>query len=126
MSNTDIKKKEQLGMAQGTARNKLVKLIMFDMARKLKLDTCFRCNKAIVKVNEFSIEHKIPWLDSEEPKELYFNLDNIAFSHHSCNVSNARPRQSLHPSFNHYRKGCRCEGCKKCNRDMVYKYRNNK
>ena len=27
------KKKEQLGMAQGTARNKLVKMIMFDMAK---------------------------------------------------------------------------------------------
>ena len=38
-----------------------------------------------------SIEHKIPWLDSDNPKELFFNLEkNIAFSHLSCNISAAR------------------------------------
>jgi len=38
----------------------------------------------------FSIEHKIPWLDSSDPVGLYFDLNNISFSHHSCNVRAAR------------------------------------
>lgn len=38
----------------------------------------------------FSIEHKVPWLHSENPLELYFSLDNISFSHYLCNVKAGR------------------------------------
>jgi len=38
----------------------------------------------------FSIEHVIPWLDSEDPVKLFFDLDNISFSHLKCNVEDAR------------------------------------
>lgn len=41
-------------------------------------------------MDELSIEHKTPWLDSEDPKALFFDLNNIAFSHLSCNVSAAK------------------------------------
>ena len=41
--------------------------------------------KVALIVDEFSVEHKIPWLDSDDPIGLFFSLDNIAFSHHSCN-----------------------------------------
>jgi hypothetical protein len=75
---------------------------------------------------QLSIEHKIPWLDSENPISLFFDLENIAFSHLSCNSSAARPRETKHPSFHSYRKGCRCEGCKAENAKTVRKYRKNK
>tara|TARA_R110000765_G_scaffold267625_1_gene366672 strand:- start:320 stop:772 length:453 start_codon:yes stop_codon:yes gene_type:complete len=87
---TENKKKVQLGMAQGTARNKLVKNMMFDMACKLDLNWCYQCGAKIETKEELGIEHKTPWLDSDNPKELYFDLDNIAFSHQGCNSGAAR------------------------------------
>ena len=32
----------------------------------------------------------MPWLDSSTPLETFFDLDNITFSHNSCNISAAR------------------------------------
>lgn len=43
------------------------------------------------------IEHKIPWLDSDKPKELFFDLENIGFSHLSCNIKARRQRSVKHP-----------------------------
>lgn len=118
------KKKEQLGMAQGTARNKLVKMIMFDMAKKLGLNFCYQCSAEIVNISNLTIEHKEPWLDSKNPKELYFDLNNIAFSHHSCNVGAARPKSIKHPSWYAYKKGCRCKECTEINTEKVRNFRN--
>jgi len=87
MDNTNKKKNKQLGLPFGTAQNKLRKNIMFDLVQKLNLDNCFHCKKKIT-LETFSVEHKIPWLDNN--KELYWNLENIRFSHLKCNVGNAR------------------------------------
>ena len=84
------KKKEQLGMNHGTAANKLRKIILFALVKEAGLDNCYRCGERIERVEDLSIEHKIPWLDSDDPKGLYFDLNNIAFSHLSCNSSAAR------------------------------------
>lgn len=84
-------KREQLGMAYGTARNKLQKELIFKMAKELGLSNCFQCGKPINNSNELSIEHKTPWLYSDDPVALFFDLDNIAFSHLSCNCKAARP-----------------------------------
>ena len=88
--NGNDKKVEQLGMPFGTASGILKKSIMFSMMQLLELDMCFQCGMKIESVNDLSIEHKIPWLDSENPKELFFSLDNIAFSHLKCNVGAVR------------------------------------
>lgn len=51
----------------------------------------------------FSIEHKTPWLDSENPLELYFSLENIDFSHHVCNIKAARkPHKRFHTEEERY------------------------
>ena len=44
---------------------------MFDLIKKLNLDICFRCSQKISKIEELSIEHKIAWLNSNNPKELH-------------------------------------------------------
>jgi hypothetical protein len=88
------KKKEQLGMNTSTARNRLIKTILHKMAVQLGQDVCHQCGGKI-DVDGFSIEHKTPWLDSESPTELYFDLDNIAFSHQSCNSGAARKPTKL-------------------------------
>lgn len=80
------KKANVLGMPYGTANGKLKKNLMFNLVCKLNLNICFHCNTEINKVEEFSIEHKIPWLNSDKPVELFFNLENISFSHLKCNV----------------------------------------
>lgn len=84
------KKDSQLGMSNGTATARLRKNILFSMIKKLELDVCFQCGNKIETVDELSIEHKIPWLDSEDPIRLFFDLDNIAFSHLKCNVGAVR------------------------------------
>lgn len=90
MSEHKKKKAKQLGMNPSTAGGRLRKTIIFNFAQKLNLDICFQCGEKIGSIEEFSIEHKIPWLNSETPVDLFFNLDNIAFSHLSCNCKAAR------------------------------------
>jgi hypothetical protein len=88
------KKDGQLGVAYGTACNRLRRLVLFKLVVECKRDICYHCGKAIEFVDELSIEHKIPWLDSEEPEKLFFDLDNIAFSHLACNSAAARRTQT--------------------------------
>lgn len=88
--NTNDRKTEQLGMPIGTASNKLRKMVLFSLLKELGRDQCYRCGQPINSIEELSIEHKIAWLDSEHPKELFFSLNNIAFSHLKCNVGAAR------------------------------------
>jgi hypothetical protein len=84
------KKSEQLGMSFGKASHILRKSIIFNLAKKCGMSNCYQCGEEINDINNFSIEHKEPWLDSENPEELFFDINNIAFSHHSCNISAAR------------------------------------
>ena len=90
MSKSNIKKSEQLGMSYGKASNILRKNITFSLIEKTGQNICYRCGKAIETVNEMSIEHKVPWLDSNDPTSLFFDIDNIAFSHQKCNSSAIR------------------------------------
>ncbi len=82
------KKGDQLGMPLGTAYAKLRKSVLFKLVKQTNQNVCFHCKKTIESIDEFSIEHKIPWLDNNP--DLFWNLDNIAFSHLTCNVSAAR------------------------------------
>jgi hypothetical protein len=109
-------KAEQLGMPIGTASNILRKSIMFDLLKRHGENVCFQCGEEIESVDNLSIEHKTPWLYSENPKELFFSLDNIAFSHIKCNISAHRYTQEraklVHGTTTGYLKnGCRCEEC---------------
>ena len=110
--NSNKIKAEQLGMPYGTACAKLRKQIMFDMARKLNMLICNRCNKSIETIEEFSIDHKIPWLYND--KKLFWDLDNIEFAHLKCNIRLARKLQKQpikHGHSNSYKNGCRCKEC---------------
>lgn len=82
--------KKQLGIGPGSARNKLIKNLLFDFSKQLGKNICFQCGKEIENEREFSIEHKIPWLNNDDAYDLYFDLENIAFSHLACNIAVAR------------------------------------
>lgn len=85
-------------MNPSTASNRLKKMLLFEFAKQLDKDVCHQCCKKIEKIEEFSVEHKEPWLDSEDPQGLYFDLDNIAFSHLHCNVKASRPGTKVMPA----------------------------
>lgn len=89
MTPSNEKKNKQLGMPHGTASSQLRKSILFYLATMCNLTTCYRCSNIIQNIEEFSIEHKEAWLDSDNPKEKFFDLDNIAFSHLKCNIGSA-------------------------------------
>ncbi len=84
------KKDLQLGMSHSTASNQLRKIVLFNLLVKHKENNCYRCTKPIEEIEQLSIEHKTPWLDSKNPVKLFFDLENIAFSHLNCNISEAR------------------------------------
>jgi len=75
-------------MSYSTAVYRLQRQILFSMAQELRRDKCFRCGKLIECIEEFSVEHKKPWLDVAP--SLFWDLGNVAFSHHKCNSGVAR------------------------------------
>lgn len=118
----NCRKTEQLGINPSTAYNRLKKKLMFQMVQLLDMDWCFQCGAQIETEEELSVEHTIPWLDSENPREVFFDTSNILFSHRSCNCSAARrPTFIPCPSSSAYGRGCRCDGC----RTAQSKYRKN-
>src|SRR5579859_1158811 len=84
--------KDQLGLSLGTASHRLRKKIMFELVKNCKLDVCYRCGNKIENIDEFSIEHKESWLNKPNANELFFSLDNIAFSHLLCNCGAAKQK----------------------------------
>ena len=112
-------KQAQLGINPSTAQGRLVKDLLFDFVIKSG-HKCHKCGIELTR-ETFSIEHIIPWLDSENPIELFFDLNNIAYSHLSCNVSDSRGSRGkvtirsgrISHGISGYRKlKCRCEVCK--------------
>ena len=100
----------QLGMNPATASGRLVKDTLFRLAVESG-HKCFQCGEELER-DSFSIEHKEPWLDSDNPKGSFFDQNNIAFSHLSCNAAAARqPHQKGCGSSAQYRRGCRCIDC---------------
>jgi hypothetical protein len=118
-----LKKNKQLGIDAGTAASRLRKELLFKYIRKAGDNYCFQCGAEIETTDELSVEHKVPWLDSEDPIEMFFNLENIAFSHLKCNIGARRGKRSSHGILRSYMNGCRCNECKKANSEQQKKYR---
>ena len=89
------------------------------------LSVCFKCGETIETPETLSIEHKIPWLDNSV--ELFWDMNNIAFSHLSCNVAGSyKPLKKspiLHGKKSVYKRGCRCKLCVKANTDYTNEWR---
>lgn len=74
-----------MGMSWGSANNTLRKSILFKYVTLAGDGFCFKCGAEIESIDDFSIEHKDVWLHTDDPVGKFFDLDNIAFSHLSCN-----------------------------------------
>ena len=107
-------KSEFLGMPVGTAQNRLRKLVLFNLLKKHNENICFQCKKKIEMVEELSIEHMKPWL--YESVDLFWDMDNIAFSHLSCNSGTSRymgkKAKLIHGNCGYDVYKCRCDICK--------------
>jgi len=119
-------KKKQLGIPFGTASHQLRKLIMFDLVKKLGLNFCYRCGVEIETVTEFSLDHKEDWLNSNNPSQKFFDVENIAFSHLKCNCDASKKHKTgvKHPSHRAYNEGCRCDECRSIEAERRRKQRN--
>lgn len=78
----------QLGMNAVTANGRLQRRVLFMLVQKAGMDTCYRCGKKIERLEDLSLDHKEPWFDIDPA--LYWDLDNIAFSHCKCNTEARR------------------------------------
>jgi hypothetical protein len=142
MSTSNQRKAETLGMPGGTANNRLKKKIIYTLLLMLKdyrekfgsivegetedskwyypatkwLPYCSVCGKEIASEDDMTIEHIKPWEGRENGKDLYWDLDNIGFSHSWCNrphIAVLVPKPLVHGWSNGYnKKGCRCDICK--------------
>ena len=108
----DIKSK-QLGIPYGTAGNRLRKALLFKYVKKCHEDICFKCNKKIILIEDFTIEHKVPWQNKHV--SLFWDLGNISFSHKKCNKRELRyPNGRNHGTRGKYDvEKCRCDLCRK-------------
>lgn len=74
---------QQLGMSPGAAAGKLRKLVLFRALKKHGENVCVKCLGMIDTPDDLTIEHIKPW--EGRSAELFWDLDNVAFSHARCN-----------------------------------------
>lgn len=75
-------------MDPATASARLLRDLLWDCVCRSGR-TCYRCGEEMTR-ESFSVDHKQPWLDSEAPVQMFFDLNNIAYSHKSCNYGDSR------------------------------------
>lgn len=80
-------------MTYGKAKHRLMRMLLFQLAQKAQWTQCFVCKQEIQSVDELTVEHKKPWLDVSS--ELFWDLNNVAFSHASCNKPHRKGGVSL-------------------------------
>ncbi len=115
MSNAE--KAKLLRMPYGTANGRLRKMLLFKLAGELGRLDCYRCDAEMIdSIEDFSIEHIEPWMSAEDPVEAFFDLDNIAFSHITCNVGAANREKTHCPQGHLYGKDRTCSKCQNGNR----------
>lgn len=94
-TNTNAARNAQLGIPFGTAMHRLRKMIVFRLLQRLGESVCFKCSLDIKTVEELSIEHKEPWLNVSP--DLFWDLDNLAWSHVKCNRPDRQYRVYKNP-----------------------------
>lgn len=105
-------------MNPSTASGRLVKDLLFLLVVETGRDVCYRCGEKVSR-KTFSIEHKESWLDSEDPVTRFFDTDNIAYSHLTCNVGAAKKAKAGCGSPARYANGCRCDLCRAGNTERA-------
>ncbi len=103
--NSVLKKSQYLGVSMGTANQRLTRRILFHLLQKHQEDYCFKCKNKIETIEELTIEHIKPWLNKDS--NLFWDLNNVSFSHHKCNKVHTTSRKCAVGLF-------WCQHCRKC------------
>ena len=77
-----------------TATNRLRKDVLFSLAVQAG-HKCFQCGGDMSR-DDFTLEHKRPWLHEKNAIDLFFDLNNVAFSHSACNSSASRKPNKIY------------------------------
>lgn len=93
-SNSFQKKASQLGMNPSTASGRLIKDLLWNFVETTGNNKCHICGKVMTR-DTFSVEHIVPWLDSDNPVDTFFDVDNVAYSHLKCNIGSARKASEM-------------------------------
>jgi hypothetical protein len=86
MDKFHMKKSEALGVNFSTATARLKLQVTLQLLKECGRNKCYRCNKEIEIATDLSLDHKEDWLNSNKEKELFWDLNNVAYSHKSCNI----------------------------------------
>lgn len=127
---------ELLGMNTSTASARLRKMLLHRLADQLNLLECFRCKERIDTYEELSVDHVEPWRGVSA--DLFWDLNNLAFSHRRCNVCDRPTRKQSpdgmswcfrckrHLAIAMFGQGKRWNGlnsiCLKCDRERAAEY----
>ena len=113
--------KDIFGISASTLRMRSLRRLMFYLVTATDMNKCSRgdcSNKSkIITMDNFSVEHARPWRGN--PPGLYYDTDNIVFSHRACNRSDQDPLarlycyscQSMVSSEDFNEKSIRCYSC---------------
>ncbi len=66
---------------------------MFRLLERHGENICFKCGGIISAVSELSLEHKKAW--QEGGASLFWDLDNVTFSHRRCNLRTGWVRREI-------------------------------
>lgn len=78
-----VRKERVLGESWSTANYRLNRDLLHHMVQRMGI-RCYHCGGHMPR-DDFSIEHKINWLNHPDGKRLFFDPDNVTFSHTACN-----------------------------------------
>ena len=70
-----------LGMPYGTAEKRLRKAMIYELARQCGKNKCRWCESEISSPDDLAVVHLQDWSDDAD---LFWDLNNVAFSHVSC------------------------------------------
>jgi hypothetical protein len=59
-------------------------MVLFSLLLRHEENICFKCGKMILRADDLTLEHKEAW--QAGGAELFWDLNNIAFSHQRCNL----------------------------------------
>lgn len=83
--------------------------------------------KKIENIDDFSIEHMEAWQQAKNPKEAFFDLDNISFSHLKCNIAVGKKMEKqppIHGLSTTYKSGkCKCPKCTEATKMYMREWR---
>lgn len=88
----------------GNPNWKLLRYVLFETIKRKNLNICYKCKQIIDTLEEFTVSHKVPWRTTrnrEGDKDLFWDLNNIAFEHSFCNLPDDWTNQFGYKGIHH-------------------------